>query len=246
MANVASQIILHPTASATLKVLGTTLGRDKVYRATQYFARFFAWYLISRGHKLEAVRWNALKGHLALARKLLRLGKPMEHLQSALRAAQTTSEVKEQLTTIARQLSYFGYLTYDTMIWANAIKFITLKPEMSQKVQKISNRFWLAGILFSITHAAFKAGRLTKETREIRSLEEKKLGEENARVSQLRALRTARAATRQQFIIDLLDVWLPASNLGLVNLNDGILGTVGVISSVLALQTQWRVLNAKK
>jgi hypothetical protein len=30
MANVASQVILHPTASATLKVLGTTVGRDKV------------------------------------------------------------------------------------------------------------------------------------------------------------------------------------------------------------------------
>lgn len=87
MANVASQIILHPTASASLKILGTTLGRDKVrscpsppsqhnalsngqvYRATQYFARFFAWYLVLRGHKVDAVRWNALKGHLALARK---------------------------------------------------------------------------------------------------------------------------------------------------------------------------------
>jgi hypothetical protein len=30
MANVASQVILHPTASSTLKILGTTVGRDKV------------------------------------------------------------------------------------------------------------------------------------------------------------------------------------------------------------------------
>jgi len=245
MANVASQVILHPTASAALKVLGTTVGRDKVYRASQYFARFFAWYLILRGHKFEAVRWNALKGHLALARKLLRLGKPLEHLQSALRAAQTTGELKEQLTTIARQLGYFGYLTYDTVVWANSIKFISLKPETSQKVQKISNRLWLAGILFSITHAVFKAGRLTKETREIRSHDEKDLGGENARASQLRALHTMRTATRHQFIIDILDVWLPASNLGLVNLNDGILGIFGLISSVLALQTQWSAVNAK-
>jgi len=245
MANVASQIILHPTASASLKILGTTLGRDKVYRATQYFARFFAWYLILRGHKVDAVRWNALKGHLALARKLLRLGKPMEHLQSALRAAQITGDLKEQITTIARQLGYFGYLTYDTVVWANAIKFITLKPETAQRVQKMSNRFWLAGILFSITHAVFKAGRLTKEAREIKGLDEKNLGEENARASQLRALRTTRAATRHQFIIDVLDVWLPASNLGLVSLNDGILGVFGLITSVLALQTQWRAVNAK-
>jgi hypothetical protein len=39
---------------------------------------------------------------------------------------------------------------------ANTVRFITLKPETSQKVQKIANRFWLAAILFSITHAAFK------------------------------------------------------------------------------------------
>lgn len=36
-----------------------------------------------------------------------------------------------------------------------------------------------------------------------------------------------RAATRQQFIIDILDMWLPAANLGLVNLNDGTLGIFG-------------------
>jgi hypothetical protein len=37
MANVASQVILHPTASSTLKILGTTVGRDKV--RNMYFPR---------------------------------------------------------------------------------------------------------------------------------------------------------------------------------------------------------------
>jgi len=158
---------------------------------------------------------------------------------------QTIGDLKEQLATIARQLGYFGYLAYDAIVWANAVKFISLKPQVSQKVQRISNRFWLAGILFSITHAVFKAGRLTKEAREIRGQDEKNLGEGHARESQLRALHAMRAATRHQFIIDILDVWLPASNLGLVNLNDGVLGIFGFISSVLALQTQWLAVNAK-
>lgn len=39
---------------------------------------------------------------------------------------------------------------------ANAINVINLKFETSQKVQKISNRFWLAGILFSVTNAVLK------------------------------------------------------------------------------------------
>lgn len=69
MADVASQVILHPLVSQSIKVLATTLGRDKIYRAVQYFARFFAWVLITRGNKLEAARWNSLKNALASGRK---------------------------------------------------------------------------------------------------------------------------------------------------------------------------------
>lgn len=47
----------------------------------------------------------------------MRLGKPVEHLQAALRAAQSPTELGEQLATIGRQLAYFGYLTYDAIIW---------------------------------------------------------------------------------------------------------------------------------
>jgi len=90
MAGVASQIILHPTISQGLKFGGTTLGRDKVsniifvsiipyrqmdqtYRAVQYFARFYAWYLLNKGDKTDAARWTALKSHLGTARKRMRL-----------------------------------------------------------------------------------------------------------------------------------------------------------------------------
>lgn len=47
----------------------------------------------------------------------MRLGKPMEHLQSALKATQLRAPTPEQLTTIGRQLGYAGYLTYDALAW---------------------------------------------------------------------------------------------------------------------------------
>lgn len=50
----------------------------------------------------------------------MRLGKPIEHLQAALRAAQSTGEPAEQITTICRQLGYFGYLTYDAFVWVRS------------------------------------------------------------------------------------------------------------------------------
>jgi len=86
MATVASQLILHPVVSQGLKVLSTTIGRDKVcvqfvgfnpvvytplkvYRAIQNFARSYAWFLLSSNNKVDAAKWNALKSHLALGRK---------------------------------------------------------------------------------------------------------------------------------------------------------------------------------
>ncbi|GBE77920.1 peroxisomal biogenesis factor [Sparassis latifolia] len=249
MSSVANQVVLHPLASQSLKLLSTTLGRDKLYRAVQYFSRFFAWLLLSRGDKLNAARWNALKAHLTLGRKLMRLGKPLEHLQAALRALHSpihsSTELGEQLTTIARQLSYFGYLMYDSFVWANAVKFFNLKPSTGENVSRLSNRFWFAGILFSITNGLLKAGRLASEVQRLQGMTVGEKGVEVDRDLKLAALRTAREATRHQFIIDILDVWIPATNLGFVNFNDGVLGIFGLVTSLMALNQQWAAAGRK-
>ncbi|KAI0785973.1 peroxisomal biogenesis factor 11 [Abortiporus biennis] len=245
MASIASQVVLHPVVSQSLKVAGTTLGRDKLYRAVQYFSRFLAWLLLSKGNKAEAARFNALKSHLALGRKLMRLGKPVEHLQSALRAIQGSAEAGEQITTIARQICYFGYLTYDAIVWANAIKFLNLKPSTAAKVNKISNRFWLSGILFSIVHALLKTGRLATEAKKLQGSAWTEKGLEVERDTKLQAIASQRASTRQQFIIDILDVWIPATNVGLVHFNDGVLGIFGFITSLIAFRSQWKAVGKK-
>ncbi|KAG2061973.1 peroxisomal biogenesis factor [Suillus hirtellus] len=249
MATVASQVILHPYVSQSLKFGSFNVGRDKLYRTVQYFSRFIAWFLVSRGNKVEAARWTALKSHLGIVRKVMRLGKPVEHLQAALRVASSSGEVGEQVTSIGRQLAYFGYLTYDTALWANAAKFIALKPGTAERVTKTSNRFWLAGILFSITHGLLKAGRLAHDAKKLRNSEtwgEKDLSDEAQREVRQLALENLRADTRHQFIIDLFDIWIPASNLGLVNVNDGVVGFAGFISSLMGLRAQWLAINNGK
>ncbi|EIN14166.1 peroxisomal biogenesis factor 11 [Punctularia strigosozonata HHB-11173 SS5] len=242
---VAHQLVFHPFVSQSLRLSSTTLGRDKIYRAVQYFARFYAWLLISRGKSVDAARWNALKAHLALGRKLMRLGKPMEHLQAALRIPGGFRG--EEVTSIGRQLCYFGYLTYDALIWANAVKFISLSRTTAQKVNKTSNRFWLAGISFSIAHGLLKAGRLANDMKEIKrqSWGSAEVGEKASRDGRLSALEAQRSGVRYQFAMDLLDFWIPASNVGLVNFNDGVLGLFGFITSVMALRSQWAAAAGK-
>ena len=120
---------------------------------------------------------------------MLRLAKPVEHLQAALRATQTTGPLGEQLTAIARQLAYFLYLSYDAIVWANAIKFITLSPERAGRVNKIANRFWLSGITLSIINAAFKAQRVTTEISRLqRTVVDEKVSSAVDREAKLRGL----------------------------------------------------------
>ncbi|KAF8581638.1 peroxisomal biogenesis factor 11 [Ramaria rubella] len=247
MSTMASQVILHPIVSQSLKVWATTLGRDKTYRAVQYFARFLAWYLIRRGYAVEGARWNNLKSSLASGRKLMRLFKPIENLQAALRAMQASASALEQITSIARQLAYFGYLTYDMVVWAHSIRFITLAPDRAANVNKTSLRFWLAGILFSIMNGVFKAGRLANEAKLLRhpSSEKTSLGDDATKRARLGVVATERASTQYQLMIDTLDVWLPATALGLVNVNDGVAGILGFISSVMALKSQWSAVTSK-
>jgi hypothetical protein len=56
----------------------------------------------------------------------MRIGKPLEHLQAALRATQAPSlhqHPAELITTIGRQLGYAGFLTYDTLVWVSFFIF---------------------------------------------------------------------------------------------------------------------------
>ena len=103
-------------------VLSTTVGRDKTYRAIQYFSRFLAWYLASRGYNKELVaRYAALKSVLGQSRKLMRIGKPLEHMQSAVKATQL-SDAALKITAIGRQLGYAVYLVNDMLVWVSGMQ----------------------------------------------------------------------------------------------------------------------------
>ncbi|KAL7285646.1 hypothetical protein ACG7TL_000751 [Trametes sanguinea] len=246
MASIASQVVLHPVTSQSLRVLNTTIGRDKLYRGVQYFARFFAWLLLSRGYKIQAARWDALKSHLGLGRKLLRLGKFMENAQAILRTLSAPGETGERVTMIGRHIGYFGYLLLDNISWAHSIKFFNLQPSTAQKINKRAMQFWFTGIVFSIAHGLLKAGRLATEVKKLQNQTWAEKSAEAERDLKLQDLQLAREAVRYQFIIDLLDVWIPATNIGLVNFNDGVLGLSGLITSLMALRQQWFAAAGKK
>ena len=67
----------------------------------------------------ESVRIPAIVSfELSLTRRpVMRLGKPIECLQAALKASFSPGPVAEIITMVARQVGYFSYLNYDALIW---------------------------------------------------------------------------------------------------------------------------------
>ncbi|MBW0481194.1 hypothetical protein O181_020909 [Austropuccinia psidii MF-1] len=241
MTSFADQIILHPVVSASLKVGNTTVGRDKLYRTAQYFSRFLVWYLQKYDHdKQMALRFNNLKSALGLSRKLMRIGKPLEHLQAALKATKEFYDPVLAICTIGRQLAYASYLFNDMVIWAEKIKFITVEKANLANVNKRAAQFWMVGILLNIASGVYKHQQVQTKLRQCRKNYSKTMveHEKEEKKLQTKSLSTQAFAVRLQLLQDLCDLISPSSTLGYHSLNDGVIGIAGVISSLLGLRTQ--------
>ncbi|PWN52618.1 peroxisomal biogenesis factor 11 [Violaceomyces palustris] len=236
------QVILHPYLSQLLRFWSTTVGRDKTYRAIQYAARFLAWYEYRKGATKETVaRLNALKSQLGLSRKLMRVGKFLEHFQAALKAT-TIQDPVVSYAAIGRQLGYGAYLILDTLQWIHGAKVYTFEAATYQKISKNASRFWLTGLTFSLLSGSYKTYVLNQRAaaaRKPRATAEK----EAERKIEINQIATEQAAVRYQMTQDALDWVIPATGADILGLDEGVLGLAGFVSSLMGARTQWRAVN---
>ncbi|GAA5902830.1 hypothetical protein JCM6882_009137 [Rhodosporidiobolus microsporus] len=234
---VVHQLVLHPAITASLKVGSTTVGRDKLYRAVQYFARFLAFYCLRKGYSNETVaRLSALKSTLALSRKLMRIGKPVEHLQAAVKGLDISDPVLK-ITAIGRQLGYAGYLFNDMLIWLHTAKVRPFTAPTAQTLSQRAARLWFTGIAFSIVSSVYRLVDLRR--REQLAVKAARTGEKDGEgKAELKAVRTQQSAVRFQLTQDALDILIPAGTLGYHSLDDGALGLIGTVTSFMGLRSQ--------
>lgn len=157
---VADAVIYHPSVAHYLRFVATTVGRDKLLRVFQYFARFYAWYLLrTNGTPSQIAPWAAIKKQFGLTRKILRIGKNIEHFKAAATAADSKApDAFLKFTAVGRQLGYAGYLTCDaaTVLDAAGIR----KWSKAARFQQEAYRFWAMGIICSIVGQLYTQYRL--------------------------------------------------------------------------------------
>ncbi|KAF4504938.1 hypothetical protein G6O67_006085 [Ophiocordyceps sinensis] len=229
----ADTLVYHPSVAQYLRYVSTTVGRDKLLRAIQYFARFYAWYLLrTNGTPSQMAPWNALKRQLGLTRKILRVGKPVEHLKAAALAADAKSTPAFlRYASVGRQLGYAGYLTFDALALPDAMG--VRKWHRAADLQRHAYRFWAAGIVFSLAAQLYTLRRLKRREAAI----DRKDGEG---VVESKRIKMETSASRLQLLCDLCDLTVPTSALGWAGFDDGFVGLAGTLSSLIGMHTQWK------
>ncbi|KAL8905343.1 MAG: hypothetical protein Q9207_002691 [Kuettlingeria erythrocarpa] len=230
----ADALVYHPTVSHYLRFIATTVGRDKLLRTLQYFSRFYAWYLFRTNSPPRVIApFEAIKKQFGLTRKALRLGKNVEHFKAAAAAMDDTKNRDEFLRycAVGRQLGYALYLTLDIATYVDAAGI--WKLESAKKLQKEAYRAWFVGLMFNTIAGVYTLWGLRQREQEI----DKADGEG---VLESKKLQRERTSTNLQLISDVCDLTIPGSALGYANLDDGIVGLAGTLSSLIAVWGTWK------
>jgi peroxin-11B len=230
---VADSLVYHPSVAHYLKFVSTTVGRDKILRTLQYFSRFYAWYLFrTNGTPASIAPFEAIKKQFGLARKLMRIGKNVEHFKAAALAADAKNlDPIIKYCAIGRQLGYAGYLSFDAFTYLDAAGI--RKSPNTKRIQKEAYRFWMIGLLFSTMSGTYSLWNLRQQSRKINK-------EDGEGVVAAKRIEKERASINLQLLSDLCDLTVPTTAIGLTNFDDGFVGLAGTVSSLIGVYNQWK------
>ncbi|KAK5079102.1 Peroxisomal membrane protein PMP27 [Lithohypha guttulata] len=233
---VADALIQHPVVTHYLRYVATTVGRDKILRTIQYFARFYAWYLYRTNNPTSAIQpWATLKNQFGLTRKILRIGKFVEHIRGASELYDVAmkngsgDKIVQYLQTL-RQLGYAGYMLFDTLTVLDAMG--VKKYEGAKRLQATAYRFWFTGLTASALAGIYSLYQLNQRTKQI---DEK---DPDGKMEKVKVAKQRKVANIQ-LTSDLCDLTVPSTALGYANFDDGIIGLAGTLSSLLGIQGVW-------
>ncbi|EXJ89379.1 hypothetical protein A1O3_02446 [Capronia epimyces CBS 606.96] len=213
------------------------IGRDKILRTIQYFSRFYAWYLYRTNNPTSTILpWVTLKNQFGLTRKILRVGKFVEHLRAASEIYDAAvksgngDKITQYLQTL-RQIGYAGYLFLDTLTVLDAIG--VKKHPKAKSIQTSAYRFWLTGLVASALAGFYNTYKLRQRAK---TVDEK---DAEAKVEKVKIARQQHAVNIQ-LVSDLCDLTVPSTILGYASFDDGIVGLAGTVSSLLGVYGTWQ------
>ncbi|KAI9319421.1 peroxisomal biogenesis factor 11 [Dichotomocladium elegans] len=233
---------LDSQVDAVNRFLGTTVGREKLCRLVQYFARFYAFYLYRQGATKETIqRWADLKQHIGNGRKFFRLLKPIEFVQTSVHTLTVKDEVM-RLTTIIKHLGNALYYSSEVFVLTTAIGFY--RPAGIDRITNFGQRCWFISLFASILSSLYKYRQLNTKAIQLAKVKRLQDGDKDSEITaQEKALSKQLRATSYQLLQDVVDIVIPSGNLGWLPVDEGVIGIAGMITAWMAMKTQWEKVN---
>ncbi|KAG0173614.1 Peroxisomal membrane protein PMP27 [Apophysomyces sp. BC1034] len=230
-------MVTHAQVDAFNRYLNTTVGREKLCRLVQYFSRFYVFYLLRTGAPKDVVaRWENLKQHIANGRKFFRLLKPVEFAQAGVKGLSLEDQVLRAATVI-KQAGMFFYYSSEVFVLTTAINFY--KPDKLKEITTFGQKCWFTAIAASFLSGLYKYKQIKTKAAQLEK--RRKAGADVKAESD--TLHRNSFATKYSLVLDAVDIVIPSANLGWLPVDEGVVGIAGMITSAMAMHTQWVKLN---
>lgn len=164
---------------------------------------------------------------------MFRIGKSFHHFQVALKTIHLANPVQQFLVTVAR-INRGLYLLMDHVVWVGKVKLLDVD---TGKWNRAAARFWLLAVIFGLCRDLYELWKALR-------VEQSRLQHDTTGGSQ--TLGTALERTMHNnpaVVVDTVknatDIFLPLQSLEVFNLPSGVIGLLGVVSSLCGLASIW-------
>lgn len=214
-----------------IKLNNQAAGRDKLARILQYGSRALWYYMQQKKLNHQTIeKLRALEYTFSSFRKLLRLGKCVDVMYTALSSIHYPNITVRVTTTLSR-ISMSLYLLADHILWIGRTGLCSVNGD---RWGKAANKYWMYALFMNLLRDAYEIYRILK----IRQIG---LSDIISDGCDARKKLASCARDHKDIIVDTVknacDVVIPMTALGFLNLSPGSVGVFGVISSAAALLT---------
>ncbi|KAF9012206.1 Peroxisomal membrane protein PMP27, partial [Haplosporangium bisporale] len=113
-----------------------------------------------------------------------------------------------------------------------------------KRYNELANKFWLSGIVFSFLSGLYKTRQIQiRKESALRGLKHSGESEKSYSRTEIKSLAKEQDAVNKTLLLDGLDMLIPSTGLGYVDLDDGAVGLIGTITSIMGAQSQWAKVN---
>lgn len=227
------------------KLNSQTIGRDKLARLIQYLSRAIWHYMQQRNYNKKSIETlKSLEYTFGTFRKLLRLGRCIDVLYSALSTLHYAEPVVRFTSTLSR-ITNALYLLCDHVLWAARAGVADINTD---RWGTTANRYWLFSIYCNLIRDIYEIIRIIS-LRNNRANNSKyglkKLCDNSGYACSIyRSINMSIfkiIIEHKDVALDTLknscDVLIPLTTLGFIKLSPGTIGVLGTISSIASIIT---------